>query len=260
MEGQYLPCPGPQEKPRGEGASSLHVSEDHASGGLQGRCGWKQLCPWGQPPQDASGGHICSLQNLPPCLLLLPMEGGNAEQEAHDEPSKYKSISSPVTWVARVGHHQLLMLGRGVQQLLWGPGKRHNIVEGLVGAPQCCRSSWGGWQCPQLQDGDSQPCPCSQGQGHDAQFSSTSPACRCRCMAGCGQHLCCSGAQLPRSSLRSRENFRLDWVPSLLLSCGHRSRRRAMSPGVRGCSLSPCTPVGTTSPRKARPVSYHFSH
>lgn len=216
--------------------------------------------------QPSAQAGVSRTQPTPPVSCCCPWEGGNAEQEAHDTPSKYKSISSPVTWVARVGHHQLLMLrastplGRGVQWLLWGPGKRHNVAEGLAGAPLCCRSSWGGWQSPQLQDGDSQPCPCSQGQGHDAQFSSTSPACRCRCMAGCGRRLCCSGARLPCSSLRSRENFGLDWVPSSLLSCGHRSRRRAMSPEVRGCPLSPCTPVGTTSPRKARPVPYHFSH
>lgn len=87
--------------------------------------------------------------------------------------------------------------------------------------------------------------PPSPGRGQPAlpALSGTGRRCAgiqhrpCRDAAG---HLCRSG----KSSLRSRENFGLKWVPSLLLSCSHRSQRRLRWPRARGCPLSPCTPAG----------------
>lgn len=69
-----------------------------------GEDNWEQPYPWRQPLQDTMGMQGHSLQHrvgrLDPPLPIsscCPWEAGNAEQEAHDEPSKHKLISSPVT-------------------------------------------------------------------------------------------------------------------------------------------------------------------
>ena len=147
----------------------------------------------GAETQHSAQAGVSGPPPLPISSCCCPWEGGNAEQKAHDEPSKHKSISSLVTQVTRVGHHQPLMLGAstrhgvGAQWAPRGPGERHNVAKRLAGAPRLCRSSWGGWQRPPLRDGDRQPCPCSRGWGDAAQVSSTGPACRCWCVAGCGR-------------------------------------------------------------------------
>lgn len=184
----------------GEAASSLCISEDPTSRDLLLEDNWEQPYPWRQPLQDTSGMQGHSLQHRVGCLdppspisSCCPWEGGNAEQKAHDEPSKHRLISSPVTWVARVGCDPSLMLRAstryavGVQQALRGPGERHGIAEGLSGGPWLCRSSLTGWQCPPLRDGDRQPRPCSQGWGDAERFPSTGPACQCWGAAGCVQ-------------------------------------------------------------------------
>lgn len=94
-----------------------------------GEGNWEQPYPWRQPLQDTMGMQGHSLQHrlgrLDPPLLIsscCPWEAGNAEQEAHDEPSKHKLISSPVTRsVARVGHHPLLMLGASPHRAVGAP-------------------------------------------------------------------------------------------------------------------------------------------
>ena len=60
------------------------------------------------------------------------------EQEAHDEPSKHKSISSPVTRVARVGRHQLLML-RASPAMAWEHNGCHRVLTRGTRLPR-------GWQ------------------------------------------------------------------------------------------------------------------
>lgn len=118
MEGQHLPYPSSWRGKRvgevhGEAAASLCVSEDPTSSGVLGN----NHTHGGSPAT-----HIRSARTLPSAqggmtgpplayLLLLPVGGRNAEQEARDEPSKHKLISSLVTRVTRVGHHPLLMLG-----------------------------------------------------------------------------------------------------------------------------------------------------
>lgn len=87
----------------------------------------------GGSPCKTSGMQGHSLQHRVGCLdppspisSCCPWEGGNAEQKAHDEPSKHRLISSPVTRVARVGRDPSLMLRAstryavGVQQALPG--------------------------------------------------------------------------------------------------------------------------------------------
>lgn len=94
------------------------------------------------------------------------------------------------------------------------------------------------------------PVPPAPGWGQPAlpTLAGTGRQWGCWCLAGYGRMPLLLRAWLPRSSLRSRENFGLDWVPSLLLSCGHHLQRRAICPGVRGCPLSLHPPAGTAPP------------
>lgn len=80
--------------------------------------------PWRQPLQDALREQGQSLQHGVECLDLLsptlcccPGEEGNVEQEAHDQASKHKSLSSLVTC------HTV-----GVQCALHSPSERPNVA------------------------------------------------------------------------------------------------------------------------------------
>lgn len=109
----------------GEAASPLRASKDPTSSGL---LQWRwpgTTVPMGAAPMRCIGaegnrdtafstGWGVRTPPFPPQSPTSPIcccclqEGDKAKQEAHDEPSKHKSISSPVT---RVGYHQSLMLG-----------------------------------------------------------------------------------------------------------------------------------------------------
>lgn len=82
----------------------------------------------------------------------------------------------------------------------------------------------------------------------DGQMLSGFPRLALPAKAGAQQevtrHLLPLWCLLSHSSLRSQENFGLNCVPSLLLSCGHHSQRRVTCPGVRGCPSFPCMPAG----------------
>lgn len=88
-----------------------------------------------------------------------------------------------------------------------------------------------------------QPCPCSRGWGDAERVPQHWPR-----QAGlghsrrCPDTFCHSGAWLPRSSLCSQENFGLNCVPSLLLSCGHHSQRRVMCQEQGAAPHSPACP------------------
>lgn len=161
-------------------------------------------CIGGAGTQASAQGGVSGPRTPHPISCCCPRGGGNAEQEAHDEPSKHKSISSPVTRVTRVGHHHLLMLGAstchgvGAQRGPWGPREGHDAAKGLAGAPRLCGSCWGGWQCPLLWDGDSQPCPRSQGRGDsgDAGAWQDVAGCLCRSAPSCHAAPCAAGKTL----------------------------------------------------------------
>lgn len=252
----------------GEAASPLRVSKDPTSSGL---LQWRwpgTTVPMGAAPMRCIGAEGDRDTDPPPksptspICCCCPREGENAKQEAHDEPSKHKSISSPVT---RVGHHQPLMLGglhpprrgsaagsrREAQRCRRGAGRGSPALQKHLGWVPALPTPRRGQTALPVLSGMGRCCasvqhrPCLQmpvrGRMRPATFAAPAPGC---CADPC----------------TSRENFRLDWVPSFFLSCGHHSRRRAMCPGVRGCPSCPRKPPGQPPLPEARPVPYHFSH
>lgn len=143
--------------------------------------------------------------------------------------------------------------------MLWGPSDRHKVAKGLARALQVPL----GWVAASPD----------RGWGHPAWLVLSGMG---RCCAGIQPQPCpqllvhgrmrrclfLSSAQLPCSSLCCLENFGLDWVPSLLLSCGQLLQRRVMVPGVKELPLIPSPPRTSRRdpPPKARTLPYHFSH
>lgn len=257
----------------GEAASPLRASKDPTSSGL---LQWRwpgTTVPMGAAPMRCIGaegnrdtafstGWGVRTPPFPPQSPTSPIcccclqEGDKAKQEAHDEPSKHKSISSPVT---RVGYHQSLMLG-GLH-----PPWRGSAAGSRREARRCWRGAGRGSPALQKHLGwvPALPTP-RRGQTALPVLSGMG-----RCCASVQHRPCLQ--MLVRGRMRpaafaalvpctSRENFRLDWVPSFFLSCGRHLRRRVTCPRARGCPSCPRKLPGQPPLPKARPVPYHFSH